>query len=92
MEAFHLPYGLGLLLSIQLLGIASAVLARLTEHSALQPWCQGLFVTALVLMAAATGISLMIGPGMALASGAALAVMAVAAVCELRPTPNLESF
>lgn len=92
MDAFHLPFGVGLLFSIQLLGVVSAVLARLSERSALQSWCQGLFLASLGLMGLVTAASLSLGPGMTLASGATLAVMAVAAVCELRPAANLESF
>jgi hypothetical protein len=92
MEALHLPFGVGLLFSIQILGVASAVLARLSERSALQPWCHALFLGLLVLMGLATVASLAFGPGITLGSGATLAVMAVAAVCELRPAANLETF
>jgi hypothetical protein len=68
------------------------VLARLSERSPLQSACQALFLTSLVLMGGATAGSVLIGPGLALGSGAVLALMAVAAVCELRPAANFETF
>jgi hypothetical protein len=92
MDASALPFGVEVLFSLQLVGIASAVLARWSEHSPLQSWCQGLFLACLMAMGLATGASLAFGPGVTLASGATLAVMAVAAVCELRPAADLETF
>ena len=87
-----MPLGIELLYGIQILGVATAVLARLSERSALQSWCHGLFLASLILMGIATVASLTLGPAMTLASGATLAVMTVAAVWELRPAADFEAF
>jgi hypothetical protein len=90
MEVSHLP--VESLYCIQIMGVVAAVLARLSERSTLQPWCHAMFFASLILMGLGTAASLTVGPGMTLASGATLAVMAVAAVWELRPAANFETF
>lgn len=92
MDVSHLPLGIESLYCIQIMGVATALLARLSERSALQSWCHAMFFASLILMGVATVASLTVGPGMTLASGATLAVMAVAAVCEFRPAANFETF
>jgi hypothetical protein len=61
-------------------GLASAVLARVSEGSCLQTWCQRLFVACLAIVGAATFASLGLGRDCCLMCGATLAVMSVAAV------------
>jgi hypothetical protein len=85
MEAFSLAPDVWLLASIQILGGATALLARLGERSAFQSSCHRLFIASMLLVGIATAASLALGPPVALIGGASLAVMSVAAVCELRP-------
>jgi hypothetical protein len=92
MEAMHSPTVIWLLASIQVFGFAAVILARLSERSLLQSWCQLLFFMSLVLVGVATVASLALDPAVTLASGCTLAVMAVAAVWELRPAVNVETF
>ena len=60
----------------------AAVLARVSEGSCLQTWCQRLFVTCLAVVGVATFASLGLGRDCCLMCGATLAVMSVAAVWE----------
>ena len=92
MDALSTPSGIWLLASIQVLGAATALMARLGERSAFQSSCHRVFMAALLLVGIATAASLTMGPGVALIGGASLAIMAVAAVCELRPAADLDVF
>jgi hypothetical protein len=62
-----------------LAGLASAWFARLSEGSAVQTLFQRIFLGCLALVGGAAILSALVGQGSALASGAALSVMAVAA-------------
>lgn len=92
MNVLQLYLGIESLFVLQIMGVATAVLARMSERSAFQSWCQGLFFVSLILMGIATVASLALGPAMTLASGATMAVMAVAAVWEHRPAADFETF
>lgn len=92
MDAFSTGSGFWLLASIQIVGAITALLARLGERSAFQSSCHWLFMAAMLVAGIATAASLAMGPGVALIGGASLAVMAVAAVCELRPAAELDGF
>jgi hypothetical protein len=61
---------------VLVVGLASAVLARVSEGSCLQTWCQRLFVGCLALVGVATFASLGLGRDCWLMSG----VLSVAAV------------
>ena len=68
------------LAAAQLLGIASACLTRLTEGSVCQAVCQKAFVALLALVGVGTMMSITIGPGQWLLSGATLSVMILTVV------------
>jgi hypothetical protein len=92
MEALHWPPALWLLGSIQVFGLGTVLFTRLSERSPLQAWCHRLFFASLIAVGLVTVASLALGPGATLLSGSTLAVMSVAAVCELRPAANIETF
>ncbi|HXT58712.1 MAG TPA: hypothetical protein VN699_08750 [Pirellulales bacterium] len=64
---------------IQVLGLASACLARMGEGSIRQTSCQRLFFGCLAMVGAATMTAMLLGPGACLASGATMAVMVLTA-------------
>jgi hypothetical protein len=72
------------LASVQVAGIASAWLARLSEGSRNQAPCQWLFVALLAVVGMATMASVTLGPRYWLASGATLSVMVLAAIWDFR--------
>ena len=71
-----------LLLAVQLLGLFSAWIARLSEGSSHQAISQRFFLGFLVLVGAATLVALGQGPGYWLSSGVALSVMVLVATCD----------
>ncbi len=71
-----------LLLAVQLLGLFSAWIARLSEGSSRQAISQRFFLGFLVLVGAATLVAFGLGPGYWLSSGAVLSVMVLAATCD----------
>lgn len=71
------------ILSVQVLGILSACLARFSEGCACQRFCQGLFFLFLALVGGSAVVSLRFGPGCWFTSGAILAVMVLAATFPL---------
>ena len=79
-----------ILVSIQIVGLASAWLARLSEGSRGQSSCQWLFFGCLALMGLTTMISLAVGPKYWLVSGATLSVMVLGAVWDFRPAARAE--
>jgi hypothetical protein len=64
---------------IQVIGLASACLARMGEGSIRQASSQRLFLGCLAMVGAGTMIALAIGPGACVASGATMAVMVLTA-------------
>ena len=89
LEASLLAWGLG---SIQIAGLFSAWLARLSEGSRRQAWCHRLFLACLGLIGLTTMASLALGPKYWLPSGMTLAVMVLGAVWDFRPNPGTEVF
>ncbi|HLA83641.1 MAG TPA: hypothetical protein VJL29_02520 [Thermoguttaceae bacterium] len=69
--------------SIQILGLASACLARFSEGCSCQRLFQGLFFLFLTLVAGSAVVALRFGPDCWLKSGGVLAVMAVVATIQL---------
>ena len=84
MIEFGLP-ALSVLLAVQLVGMAAAVLTRASEGSAWHARCTRLLLACLVLAGAATLVSFSLGKALGLASGTGLALTALLAVCDFRP-------
>jgi hypothetical protein len=70
--------------AVQALGLAAAWLARVSEGSVLQTWCQRLFLISLLLTGSATVVAPGFGGGYWLISSATLGLMVVIAVCDFR--------
>jgi hypothetical protein len=88
LEASLLLWGLG---SIQVAGLISAWLARLSEGSRRQACCQRLFFGCLGLIGLTTMASLALGPKYWLPSGMTLSIMVVGAVWDFRPETRAET-
>jgi hypothetical protein len=71
-----------LLGGIQLLGLTSAAVTRLSEGSSRQKSGQRLFLACLGLMGAATVVSIFLGPGCWLSSGTTFSLMVLGATCD----------
>jgi hypothetical protein len=69
-------YGLAV---IQVIGLASACLARMGEGSIRQTSCQRLFLGCLALVGVSTMLAMHVGPGACIVSGATLAAMVLTA-------------
>ncbi len=91
LEPSFLVWSLGV---IQILGLASAWLARLSEGSAGQASCQRLFFACLALVALTTMASIALSPTPKywLASGATLSVMILAAIWDFSPRAEVEGY
>ena len=72
------------LAALQILGLASALVARLTEGSCCQATTQQIFFACLALVGMATMFLLGMRPGYWLSSGATLSLMVLAATCDFR--------
>ncbi len=81
LESSALAWTLGLM---QVVGLLSAWLARLSEGSSSQPWCHSLFFGCLAVMGLATMAFVALGARHWLGSGATLSVMVLAAVWDFR--------
>jgi uncharacterized membrane protein len=68
-----------LLAGVQAIGLTSAWLARLSEGSAHQAWCQRLFLCCMLMLGLATIAALLTSPGTCVFAGATLAIMVLAA-------------
>ncbi len=88
LETAIFGWGLGL---VQVVGLLSAWLARLSEGSASQAWCHRVFVVCLGLMGLTTMAFVAIGARYWLASGATLSAMVLAAVWDFRAHAGVES-
>jgi hypothetical protein len=84
MNGFDSTAGLWLLVAAQCFGVLSAAAARLSEGSPCQAASQWVFFVALSVVGTATGVALMVGPGVWVACAACLAVMVLTATCDLR--------
>lgn len=69
---------------IQVLGLVSALAARISERSRLESPCQRVFWVLMVVVALATLAALSHGPAECLTSGTTLAVMSLVAICDFR--------
>jgi hypothetical protein len=76
---------------VQAAGITSAWLARLSEGSRAQRYCQALFVVSLLLTGVATMVAPQFGGNYWLLSAATLGVMVLFAVCDFRQTEPFTS-
>ncbi len=89
---FNPAAGTWIVSALQIWGIASAALARLSEGSAHQTLCQRLFFLSLFLMGAATIGSLALPPTSWLVSGFIFTAMILVAICDFRRSKALEFF
>jgi hypothetical protein len=87
LEISFLPWFLS---AIQIAGLISAWLARLSEGSPRQAWCQRLFVGCLAVMGLVTMTFVAVGARYWLASGATLSVMVLAAVWDFSAHARVE--
>lgn len=78
-----------LFVAVQLLGLFSAWIARLSEGSSRQTAAQCLFFVSLALVGAATLVSLGLRPGDWLSSAIVLSVMVVGTVCDFKPSDRV---
>jgi hypothetical protein len=69
---------------LQVIGLLSALLARLSEGSSQQSWCHWLFVSCLAVIGIATMAFVAAGTKHWLPSGATLSLMVLAAVWDFR--------
>jgi hypothetical protein len=76
------PAAMWILASLQLVGLASALFARLSEGSSGQSAGQWLFLVSLGLVGLGTMGALSMGPGYWLSSAATLSLMIVTATCD----------
>ena len=76
---------------IQIAGLLSAWLARLSEGSARQAWCQRLFVGCLALVGLTTMIVVALGARHWVSSGATLSAMILAAIWDFSAHARVES-
>lgn len=72
------------LTAVQVLGLASAAVARLSEGSRCQAPGQCVFLVFLALIGGITVGTLLLGSGFWLASGGTLSLMVLGAVCDFR--------
>src|SRR5690606_16808426 len=84
MSGLETPAVVWLLATIQLLGLISAWMVRLSEGSRRQVACQWVFVGTLALAGAVAMVSVALEPGYWLASGTSLSIMVLAATCDCR--------
>ena len=76
------PAAMWILVSLQCVGLASAVFARLSEGSSGQAVGQWLFLLSLGLVGLGTMVALSMGPGYWLSSAATLSLMIIAGTCD----------
>jgi len=84
MEGLDIPAVMWILVGIQVAGLVSAGLTRIAEGSCCQSYCQWVFLGCLGLVGMATVVSIGLGPGWWLPSGATLSSMVLAAICDFR--------
>ena len=85
-------FNLGTLAAVQILGMASAWLARLSEGSAHQCRCQRLFFFSLVIVGAATMAALRFSPICWLVSAVTFTLMIMVVVCDFSRSRRADPF
>ena len=86
------PCLFAILVVVQVLGLASVVLARLTENSAFQALCQRLFVACLLVVGAMTVLAFQSGSGGWFSCAATLPVMALGATLDMKRSYEYAAF
>jgi hypothetical protein len=86
MNGIESPPALIFLTALQVLGLVSAWVARMSEGSSRQTASQRVFLACLALVGTATIIALAIGPGCWLTSATTLSIMILTAICDFRPS------
>lgn len=81
---------LWLFIVIQVVGLTSAFIARISEGYCCQTLCQRIFLLCLVLVSVSAVIGPQLGPGYSLLSGSSLAFMVLGAVCDFRSSPQAD--
>ncbi len=89
LESSLFAWALGIL---QIAGLASAWLARLTEGSPRQASCQRIFLGCLGLIGLATMLSVTLGPRYWVTTCTTLALMVLGAIWDFRAEPRVESW
>ncbi|MBL9122835.1 MAG: hypothetical protein JNG90_04330 [Planctomycetaceae bacterium] len=84
MALIELDGAVGVLVLVQLVGLAAAIAARFHQGRRLQNVCHGAFLLCLGLTGLMTLAALSIGPGHGTISGGMLAVSVLTAVWEIR--------
>jgi hypothetical protein len=82
MTGFDTSAVYALLGAVQVLGLASAWLTRLSERSRRQAPCQCLFLACLALVAGSTIVALGLGSGCWLVCGTTFSLMVLAVTCD----------
>lgn len=80
------PAFFAIFIVVQLLGLASVALARLTENSVFQTLCQRLFVACLLIVGGMTVLAFQCGTGGWFTCASTLPVMALGATLDLKRT------
>ena len=95
-EIFSMSLGgpclFAILVVVQVLGLASVVLARLTENSAFQALCQRLFVACLLVVGGVTVLAFQSGSGGWFSCAATLPVMALGATLDMKRSYEYAAF
>lgn len=91
MDPAHISIVKCVMLTLQVLGLATACLTRTSQGSRMQSTVQLFFFVSLLLVGAGTIVAIGLGPGYWMASGATLSLMVVAAVCEFDRPVELDA-
>ena len=83
---------LGLALFVQLIGLLSVALARVSERSAAQALCQQFFVVCLLMVGGISVLAIHLGADSWLICATMLPLMAVGATLDLQRSPECSSF
>ena len=84
MPALDATVSLWLFGGVQLLGMTSAWIARLSEGTVHQAFCQRLFFLSLVLMGLATMLTAAARPGLWMTSAVTLALSLLVVICDFQ--------
>ncbi len=80
------------LIAVQFVGLASAMMARLSERSAAQAWCQRLFFVSLGCVGLTAMLALACDSGYFLSCGTTLSLMAVGTVLDMQSAARATAF
>jgi predicted membrane channel-forming protein YqfA (hemolysin III family) len=80
------------LMLVQLIGLASATIARLSERSAAQAWCQRFFFVCLGFVGLAAMLALACDSGYFLSCGTTLSLMAVGTTLDMQNAARATAF